>query len=83
MLRIPQSAESLKSLVKTSVKDILYQWIVSSRFKMSRDSIPQMITNENWMPVNQKNKNSRSADTELSWLVQQHIDFLKDIPYEV
>lgn len=34
------------------------------------------------MPVSESLKHSRVAGSELSWLVQQHIDFLKDIPYE-
>lgn len=83
MNRVPASVNSFKGLIKTSVKDILYQWVIASKFRICHNSLKELINGNNWEPVSYEKKNSRSVGSELAWLVQQHIEFLQDIPYEV
>lgn len=45
MKRVPASGSTLKNLMRTSIKDILYQWIISSRYRIIKNSIPQVIEN--------------------------------------
>lgn len=45
MKRVPASGSTLKNLMRTSIRDILYQWIISSRYRIVKNSIPQVIEN--------------------------------------